>query len=103
MAKKSDYFGLSYIVSLILAIIPVTAWALGVVTRFMEGKIVAGIIRIFGVNAVLAGCDGKAAICHCYAVLSGEAMLGCGDGVCTAGNGQFILGNDAVACGAGNC
>ncbi len=48
MAKKSDYFGLSYIVSLILAIIPVTAWALGVVTRFMEGKIVAGIIRIFG-------------------------------------------------------
>lgn len=48
MAKKSDYFGLSYIVSLILAIIPFTAWALGVVTRFTEGKIVAGIIRIFG-------------------------------------------------------
>lgn len=48
MAKKSDYFGLSYIVSLILAIIPVTAWILGCVTRFSEGKIVAGIIRIFG-------------------------------------------------------
>ena len=48
MAKKSDYFGLSYIVSLILAIIPFTAWVLGVVTRFSEGKIVAGIIRIFG-------------------------------------------------------
>lgn len=48
MAKKADYFGLSYIVSLILAIIPVTAWVLGVVTRFTEGKIVAGIIRIFG-------------------------------------------------------
>ena len=49
MAKKSsDYFGLSYIVSLILAIIPFTAWLLGVVTRFKEGKIVAGIIRIFG-------------------------------------------------------
>ena len=48
MAKaKSDYFGLSRIVSLILAIIPFTAWACGVVTRFMEGKIVAGIIRIF--------------------------------------------------------
>ena len=46
MAKKSDYFGLSYIVSLILAIIPVTAWVCGVVTRFTEGKIVAGIIRI---------------------------------------------------------
>ena len=47
MAKaKNDYFGLSYIVSLILAIIPVTAWICGAVTRFMEGKIVAGIIRI---------------------------------------------------------
>lgn len=49
MAKKSsDYFGLGYVVSLILAIIPFTAWILGVVTRFKEGKIVAGIIRIFG-------------------------------------------------------
>ena len=48
MASKSDYFGLGYVVSLILAIIPFTAWILGVVTRFMEGKIVAGIIRIFG-------------------------------------------------------
>ncbi len=48
MAKKSDYFGLSYIVSLILAIIPFTAWICGVITRFSEGKIVAGIIRIFG-------------------------------------------------------
>ena len=46
MAKKRDYFGLSYIVSLILAIIPVTAWVCGVVTRFTEGKIVAGILRI---------------------------------------------------------
>lgn len=47
MAKKSDYFGLPYIVSVILAIIPFTAWILGVITRFSEGKIVAGIIRIF--------------------------------------------------------
>jgi len=48
MAKSSsDYFGLSYIVSVILAIIPITAWICGVVTRFMEGKIVAGILRIF--------------------------------------------------------
>ncbi len=48
MAGKSDYFGLGYLVSLILAIIPVTAWICGLVTRFQEGKIVAGIIRIFG-------------------------------------------------------
>lgn len=46
--KKGDYFGLSYIVSLILAIIPFTAWICGMITRFSEGKIVAGIIRIFG-------------------------------------------------------
>lgn len=47
MAKKGDYFGLSYIVSVILAIIPVTAWICGIVTRFSEGKILAGILRIF--------------------------------------------------------
>ena len=46
-ASKSDYFGLSPLVSLILAIIPITAWVCGVVTRITEGKIVAGIIRIF--------------------------------------------------------
>ena len=53
MAKKSDYFGLGYVVSLILAIIPVTSWICGAVTRFMEGKIVAGLIRIiFGFTIV---------------------------------------------------
>ena len=46
MAKKSDYFGLSYIVSLILAIIPVTSLICGIVTRFKEGKILAGVLRI---------------------------------------------------------
>lgn len=54
MAKKSkDYFGLSWIISLILVIIPVTSWVCGFVTRFMEGKIVAGLIRlIFGWNII---------------------------------------------------
>ncbi len=55
MAKKKgkDYFGLGRVVSIILAIFPVTAWILGAVTRFMEGKIVAGLIRIiFGFNIV---------------------------------------------------
>ncbi len=54
MAKKGkDYFGLSFIVSLILAIIPVTSWICGAVTRFQEGKIVAGIIRlVFGWNII---------------------------------------------------
>ena len=45
-SSKSDYFGLSPLVSLILAIIPFTAWICGAITRLMEGKIVAGIIRI---------------------------------------------------------
>lgn len=47
MAKsRKDYFGLGRVLSLILAIIPVTAWICGIVTRFTEGKIVAGILRI---------------------------------------------------------
>lgn len=54
MAKSSkDYFGLGRLVSIILAIIPVTAWLLGAITRFSEGKIVAGLIRlIFGFTIV---------------------------------------------------
>lgn len=53
MARKGDYFGLGRLVSIILAIIPVTAWILGFVTRFMEGKIIAGLIRlIFGFTIV---------------------------------------------------
>lgn len=53
MAGKSDYFGLGYIVSVILAIIPFTAWICGALTRFQEGKIIAGLIRlIFGFNIV---------------------------------------------------
>ncbi len=54
MAKKGkDYFGLGRIVSIILAIIPVTAWILGILTRFKEGKPVAGLLRVFfGFNIV---------------------------------------------------
>lgn len=46
MAKKGDYFGLSRLVSLILAIIPPTAFFCGVITRLQEGKIVAGLLRL---------------------------------------------------------
>lgn len=53
MASKKDYFGLSWIVSLVLAIIPFTSWICGALTRFQEGKIVAGIIRlVFGWNVI---------------------------------------------------
>ncbi len=44
--KKKDYFDLSWIVSLILAIIPVTSCILGVLTRLQESKIVAAILRL---------------------------------------------------------
>ena len=50
---KKDYFGLTYIVSVILAIIPVTAWLLGAITRLSEGKILAGIIRLIGLGFIL--------------------------------------------------
>ncbi len=54
MAKsRSDYFGLNYLLSVILAIIPVTSLICGFVTRLLEGKIVAALIRIvFGWNIV---------------------------------------------------
>lgn len=53
MAKKSDYFGLSRLVSLILAILPPTALICGVITRIAEGKIVAGLLRlILGWNII---------------------------------------------------
>ena len=50
---KSDFFGLPYWLSLILTIIPFTSWLLGAITRLMEGKIVAGLIRLFGGGLVL--------------------------------------------------
>lgn len=52
-SAKKDYFGLTWIVSLILAIIPFTSWICGAITRLMEGKIVAFLIRlIFGFTIV---------------------------------------------------
>ncbi|MCR5309536.1 MAG: hypothetical protein K6E21_05455 [Bacilli bacterium] len=51
--SKKDYFGLDRIVSIILAIIPFTAWICGVFTRIKDGAIVAAIIRlIFGFTIV---------------------------------------------------
>ena len=43
---KGDYFNLGWVASLILAIIPLTSAVCGIITRFKEGKIVAGILRI---------------------------------------------------------
>ena len=50
MAKKKkaskDYFGLGYLVSVILAIIPVTALILGFLTRLKEGHIFCALFRL---------------------------------------------------------
>ena len=47
MGKKSkDYFGMPWLISVIFAIIPVTSWLFGVVTRFQEGKFLAGLLRL---------------------------------------------------------
>lgn len=46
MAKSKDYFGLPWIVSVVLAIIPFTSAVCGILTRFSEGKIIAGLIRL---------------------------------------------------------
>ena len=50
---SNDYFDLNRIVSIILVCIPFTAWILGAMTRFMEGKYLAGILRLItGFNIV---------------------------------------------------
>lgn len=47
MAKKGkDYFGMGRLISIIFAIIPVTSWLFGVVTRFQEKKFIAAILRL---------------------------------------------------------
>ena len=45
-SKKKDYFGLGRLLSIILAILPVTSLILGIVTRFQEKKFVAAILRL---------------------------------------------------------
>ena len=46
-SKKKDYFGCGRLLSIVLAIIPVTSLICGLITRFQEKKIVAGLLRIF--------------------------------------------------------
>ena len=42
-----DYFGLDRIISIILLIIPFTAWFCGLITRLQERCYVAAILRFF--------------------------------------------------------
>ena len=44
--KQKAYFGLSYIVSLILTIIPITDFIFGIIKRIQDGCIIAAILRL---------------------------------------------------------
>lgn len=46
MASTKRYFGLSWIVCVILAIIPVTSWLCGVITRVQRGNILGAILNL---------------------------------------------------------
>ncbi|MDD3947336.1 MAG: hypothetical protein PHI19_05815 [Clostridia bacterium] len=47
MAKnKRAYFGLEYIISLILAIIPFTNVLLGIITRILRGKYLGALLNL---------------------------------------------------------
>ena len=50
MAKERAYFGLDYIVSLILAIIPFTSWICGAITRIQRGEVVFGILQLIPIT-----------------------------------------------------
>lgn len=45
MAKTKRYFGLSWLVCVILAIIPVTSIICGIVTRVQRGHVIAAIFN----------------------------------------------------------
>ena len=47
MAAKKDYFGLDYIISLILTIFAPAGFICSLITRILDGKIVAAILRFF--------------------------------------------------------
>lgn len=44
MASSKRYFGLSWIVCVILAIFPFTGWICGTITRIQRGKILGAIL-----------------------------------------------------------
>ena len=47
MAAKKDYFGLDFIISLILTIFAPAGYVCSIITRVLDGKIVAAIVRFF--------------------------------------------------------
>ena len=56
------------------------------------------IIRIFGVQPVLAGSQGKGCVCDAYIVLALKRVGSGSDVIISAGDGQGLLGGDAMSC-----
>lgn len=55
MAKKKGYLnlGLGWLLNLILAIIPVTSWLLGGITRIQRGHLISGILQLLLIGEVI--------------------------------------------------
>ena len=47
MAKTKGYFNLGWLISLILAIIPITNIIFGILTRLDKGKIILAVLNFF--------------------------------------------------------
>jgi len=47
MAKQKAYFGLEWIISLIIAIFPISSIICGIITRVQRGKIIEAILNFF--------------------------------------------------------
>lgn len=47
MAKSKGYLGLGWLISVILAIIPITNIILGIVTRLQNGKLLMAVLNFF--------------------------------------------------------
>jgi hypothetical protein len=57
MAGGGDYLGLDRIISIILLIIPFTAWLFGVLQRFKDGAILCALVRCFFGFNIIWFCD----------------------------------------------
>ena len=52
-----DYLDLDRIISIILLVIPFTAWLFGIIQRFKDGHVVASLIRFFFGYNIIWLCD----------------------------------------------
>ena len=55
MAKRKGYLNASmgWLLNLIFAIIPVTSWIMGGITRIQRGHLIAGILQLLGIGEIV--------------------------------------------------